>query len=630
MGNVHVLEIYPHVGDRSCLGCVPDDWLGDDETAGAGDGDGGTGGGAVEGRAGRAAEGERAGGTGSGASGGSGGGGGGGGGRGGGGGGSWAGRGDPTSATAAAWDDPPAPAAPRALWGAAWGAAQGFVPGPPVPIRASVDNIPDGTPATITVADRAGQRVATLAATVERGALATQWTPALPDGLVPEVIATVEVADRTSSSGVLSLSRYIELDDDPAPAPTPSSGGTPAPAPTPVTAPPPPPPAPDPRPAIDCPDCKALQSMIDDGSVATRVKKGGHDKPAIKSLQAHLDGFGFDVGTLDGDYGGKKADALARLLEYDGVEHPDPTKLTADGARLVIRRHAEGYRLPAIAGPTIRSSALRVGGLPFVQWFNDTFLPAHRGEHPTYKSGIVKTKFAAKIELSGFKKVFGDVKALTGADEVPLGQFLAIACIVYNETGGTFEPLSEKGQGTPPCRYFFDAIAGFKLSYNDGKLNRKAGDQLLAKHVISSAGDVEAWNGTSWPDSQPAAVKLAAEECDFNKYRGHGIVGMTYRTILTKHYDPALVKHGYGPSEHLTTAQLESAIKDWDVTIEATRSFLLDPAGQGPRFAKAAHNPPAFFEIGRLNSGIDAYGHMYRWRCETLMRAMIAAGYDGG
>lgn len=82
--------------------------------------------------------------------------------------------------------------------------------------------------------------------------------------------------------------------------------------------------------------------------------------------------------------------------------------------------------------------------------------------------------------------------------------------------------------------YFFEAIPGKKSSYNTLAGNKKAGTALKAAGVIGSNADVSLWNGTVYPDAQPAAVKLAARACDFFVFIGRGYVQVTGRANYQK------------------------------------------------------------------------------------------------
>ena len=72
--------------------------------------------------------------------------------------------------------------------------------------------------------------------------------------------------------------------------------------------------------------------------------------------------------------------------------------------------------------------------------------------------------------------------------------------------------------------FFFDFVPNLKAGYNTLPGNIPAGQALKAAGKISSAADVAAWNGTSYPHGQPAAVKLAARSCDFLMFIARGYV----------------------------------------------------------------------------------------------------------
>jgi hypothetical protein len=77
--------------------------------------------------------------------------------------------------------------------------------------------------------------------------------------------------------------------------------------------------------------------------------------------------------------------------------------------------------------------------------------------------------------------------------------------------------------------YFFNAIPGKKVSYNTLAGNTKAGSALQDRGVINGTPTIALWNGTVYPDAQPAAVKIAARTCDFMVFIGRGYVQLTGR-----------------------------------------------------------------------------------------------------
>ena len=203
-------------------------------------------------------------------------------------------------------------------------------------------------------------------------------------------------------------------------------------------------------------------------------------------------------------------------------------------------------------------------------------------------------------------------------------EFLAFFGIFYNETGGTMVPRGEMGN----AKYMFEAKPKVKVSYNTGKGNRRAGDQLQARGVISDPAEIAAWNGEIYPESSSAAVKAAALECDFYKYRGHGFIQTTFHDAYVSTVNPALKAAGYSKMcDDMTAAELENVIKtDPKVSVPMVRSFYKSYCSKMMPAVNA--DPPSWTAIGKRVSGGDAYAKLFQWRCSTLFAAMQKAGIE--
>ncbi len=265
---------------------------------------------------------------------------------------------------------------------------------------------------------------------------------------------------------------------------------------------------------------------------------------------------------------------------------------------------------PGVPGEKVKSGNVLVGGKHFADWFNDDFRPLHPGNHPTlllWKKPA--PMFPGKVNKRNFQTVFDNVEHLW-AKQLSLQEFLGFFCIFYNETGGTLEPISERGSE----KYIFEPSAAGKASYNTSKMNRPAGDLLAAMGAIS--GDrVAAWNGSVYPDD--TGIKEQVHECDFWKFRGRGLIQLTFRENYKKHCEPALKENGYKGVDELREQDLGQIIHD------DPRIYLFF---QGIKSAFAKVNDNHFLETGRRVSGQTPYGELYEWRCLTLMDAMQKAG----
>src|SRR3954471_22851158 len=103
------------------------------------------------------------------------------------------------------------------------------------------------------------------------------------------------------------------------------------------------------------------------------------------------------------------------------------------------------------------------------------------------------------------------------------------------------KPLAEKGS----LSYMF---------YLNKPTNQKAGDQLLARGIISDPELIAKWNAvgivaggscSNFPGTSPAGPTDAdVAECDFNKYRGRGFVQLTFRDNYETFLDPSLLAAG--------------------------------------------------------------------------------------
>jgi hypothetical protein len=272
---------------------------------------------------------------------------------------------------------------------------------------------------------------------------------------------------------------------------------------------------------------------------------------------------------------------------------------------------------PGAPGDKVKSANVLVGGKHFVDWFNNDFKPLHPGDHPTlllWKKPA--PMFPSKVNKRNFQTVFDNLEHLW-AKELSLQEFLGFFGIFYNETGGTLEPISERGSE----KYMFEPSAAGKASYNTSKMNRPAGDLLQAVGAIPD-DRVAAWNGSVYPDD--SGIRDPVHECDFWKFRGRGLIQLTFRENYKKHCEPALTNNGYKGVDDLSERELGQIVHDdAKIYLHMVKSFF-----DGIKSAFSKVNDNQFVETGKRVSGQTPYGELYEWRCLTLMDAMQKAGTE--
>jgi hypothetical protein len=270
--------------------------------------------------------------------------------------------------------------------------------------------------------------------------------------------------------------------------------------------------------------------------------------------------------------------------------------------------------------PLITSSKIAVAGVDFPDWFNQELFKKPRG-------GL----FPAALNGPNFHAVWDALKVFTDKDAVTLNEFVAHLMIMYNETGGGLASVAEFPQGGKGDAYFFEpgVLRGtdHKASYNGTMGNLLAGNQLRTAKVIVTDEDVAAWNSReTYPADQPDDVKLAARECDFHKYRGHGLNQLTFRSNYAAHADGPLREVFGKTSAQMTSQELDDAFKDPRVYLRVFRNF-----NQGAAKALGDVIAGNFARYGNLVAGGNKYGpQIFEPRCKTLRDLMHSATYTVG
>jgi hypothetical protein len=244
-------------------------------------------------------------------------------------------------------------------------------------------------------------------------------------------------------------------------------------------------------------------------------------------------------------------------------------------------------------------------------------------------------------------------------------QFVCLASIIINETGGTFAPISERygRRGHPGIAYLFDAIAGVKQSYNKAP-NVPAGKLFNDRDFIAAHGDLPPaqrlkntsdarWNGQAYPQGEfPTSDKPAETgfimEADFFKFRGRGLIQTTWRPAYLELVK--FVQRYGGESAVIDTframwrdmdAEKVATISrnaDWDELFQKTGLVVACEAirqhsAAAGRYLELARDAPTLnavravrgtiFNVGRKVSGSDDYAALFRRRVLQICEAMM-------
>jgi hypothetical protein len=242
-----------------------------------------------------------------------------------------------------------------------------------------------------------------------------------------------------------------------------------------------------------------------------------------------------------------------------------------------------------------------IQGVDFANWFNKSFWGKNSGLFPNF------------IIPKNFDTLMQRIELFAGKKEISLQEFVAHFCIMYNETGGTFEPLREGGE----LWYFFSHNPPAKTTYNRSP-NQLAGNQLKAWGIIQSDTDVNLWNGWVFPHNAPQEVKKASEKCDYFKFRGWGLNQLTWRANYQLHLQPFLSKD----IDDYTQSEFENTLNDLDLACKVYHHFLTN--SQNASYLLSEIEKGNFVPYGFVVSGWWQYAtDKYQPRCKTLLNAIL-------
>lgn len=330
-------------------------------------------------------------------------------------------------------------------------------------------------------------------------------------------------------------------------------------------------------------------------------KYGDYKTGEVAPIQAMLTKAGFYKGDLDDWFLNQTLNAIKAFQQVHRL--PITGVLDENTFNLLCEKAYENKP---------KTYKVTVNGLPFVQWFNQFRLSnRHLFSH---------------VLKENFDVVFGELECLLGKTNINVSEFVAHFCIIYNETGGTFLPISEWGGGQTEDSfvndaYFFGTNNGRKLSYNQAP-SIPAGTLLKNWNIISSNQDVALWNGMVYPHQQPEAVKRKARDCDFYKFRGRGLNQITWRNGYAKYVNPALAKQGLKASGLMTETELKQAFQNPKVYCEVFNQYIHDMSWSGRALESIRQG--IFTEYPKYVAGFYAYHYhqLYVNRCIALRNAL--------
>lgn len=179
----------------------------------------------------------------------------------------------------------------------------------------------------------------------------------------------------------------------------------------------------------------------------------------------------------------------------------------------------------------------------FIDWFNSTCAQKQNWAGKRLGPGA-----AVK---ANFQQIWDCIPLTFEQPSINLLQFSALMSILITEVGADLLPVTELcgREQYPGLAYAFCEIPGIKQSYNQREQNRLAGDLFFADDDFWSAHGTSAgsglvraapqmremWNGCLYPQNVfPTSLDPNdsgfIQEADFFKFRGRGLIQVTWRS----------------------------------------------------------------------------------------------------
>ncbi len=166
--------------------------------------------------------------------------------------------------------------------------------------------------------------------------------------------------------------------------------------------------------------------------------------------------------------------------------------------------------------------------------------------------------FKHSINVQNYEKWASNIKKWSGQSKLTLGEFIAVFCIVYNETGGRFQSISEQGD-----------------------------EAYFNKHGYDT------------------------------KQRGRGYIQVTWK----RNYDVVLPQLGNYDFDSLTSEQLDDLFfKNDNIAYGALKVFFTDSRLAKSTFDRLKFGEYKAF--GKAIAGSWAYGDFFENRVKTILKAI--------